>query len=159
MPGCGAGYDVVAMASPTRRVIGLDISRTALDQAELVASKSPHVEFIEFQNANFFSFAPPFKFDLVFDYTFFCALEPSLRDRWAEKMAELLALDGELITLMFPLDVHEGGPPYSVSLEAYEKVLRPWGFRLTSCDSEIPSVESRKGSEQLARWERAISKA
>ncbi|KAG0606760.1 hypothetical protein M758_9G165100 [Ceratodon purpureus] len=159
VPGCGSGYDVVAMASPTRRVTGLDISKTALEQAQLFAEKSPNAEFIEFQNADFFSFAPPSKFDLVFDYTFFCALEPSLREQWAEKMAELLALDGELITLMFPLDEHEGGPPYSVSLEAYEKVLRPHGFHLTSCDAEIPSVESRKGMEKLARWERAISKA
>lgn len=159
VPGCGSGYDVVAMASPTRRVTGLDISKTALQQAQEFAQKSPQAEFTEFQNADFFSFAPLVKFDLVFDYTFFCALEPSLRGQWAEKMAELLASDGELITLMFPMDVHEGGPPYSVSLESYETVLKPLGFHLTSCDAEIPSQEARKGMEQLARWERTISKA
>lgn len=41
-------------------------------------------------------------------------------------MADLLTLDGELITLMFPIADHGGGPPYAVSLSAYEKVLRPW---------------------------------
>lgn len=158
VPGCGSGYDVVAMASPTRTVLGLDISKTALQQAELFAEKSPNAEFVEFQNADFFSFVPEAKFDVVFDYTFFCALEPSLRQSWAEKMADVLAVDGELITLMFPLDEHEGGPPYSVSVEAYEKVLGPLGFRMTSLESEIPSLEARKGMEKLARWQRPVSK-
>jgi len=159
VPGCGLGYDVVAMGSPTRSVIGLDISQTAIQQAELFAEKSPNAKFVEFQNADFLSFSPPFKFDVVFDYTFFCTLEPSLRPQWGEKMADVLALDGELITFMFPLDDHEGGPPYAVSLDAYEKVLRPLGFRMTSCDVEVPSLEARKGMEKLARWRRAVSEA
>ncbi|KAG0554993.1 hypothetical protein KC19_12G135600 [Ceratodon purpureus] len=159
VPGCGSGYDVVAMGSPTRSVIGLDISPTALHQAHQLAHNSPHAaQFVEFQNADFFSFSPPFKFDLVFDYTFFCAIDPSLRPRWAHKMADLLAVDGELITLMFPLDDHEGGPPFAVSMDAYEKVLSPCGFRLVSCNSEIPSLNNRTGLEKLGRWERAVPK-
>jgi len=159
VPGCGSGYDVVAMGSPTRTVTGLDISPSALQQAQLFAEKSPQAQFVQFQSGDFFTFAPASKFDTVFDYTFFCALDPSMRPQWAEKMAELLALDGELITLMFPLDEHEGGPPFAVSLEAYEKVLAPWGFRLVSCDADVPSAEGRRGLEKLARWERVVSKA
>ncbi|XP_024368637.1 probable thiol methyltransferase 2 isoform X1 [Physcomitrium patens] len=145
VPGCGGGHDVVAMGSAARRVIGLDISKTALEHAEALAQKSLNAEFVEFENADFFSYTPPFKFDFIFDYTFFCALDPSLRRKWAEKMAELLALDGELITLMFPLDDHPGGPPFSVSLEAYQQVLSPWGFQLVYCNANIPSVEGRAG--------------
>lgn len=156
VPGCGLGYDVVAMGSPTRSVIGLDISKTALQQAELFAEKSPNAKFVEFVNADFLSFTPPFKFDVVFDYTFFCSLEPNLRQQWAEKMVDVLALNGELITFMFPLDDHEGGPPYSVSLEAYKKVLSPLGFHMTSCNSDVPSLEARKGMEKLARWQRVF---
>ncbi|CAI5505266.1 unnamed protein product [Closterium sp. Naga37s-1] len=46
---------------------------------------------------------------------FFCALPPSLRGKWAAKSAELLAPQGVFYTLMYPLDDHEGGPPYAVS--------------------------------------------
>lgn len=145
------------MGSPTRSVIGLDISKTALERAELVAEKSPNAKFVEFQNVDFFTYSPPFKFNLVFDYTFFCSLEPGMRPQWAEKMADVLALDGELITIMFPLDDHDGGPPYSVSLEAYEKVLGPVGFHMTNCDDNISSLDARKGMEKLARWQRTIS--
>ncbi len=38
-------------------------------------------------------------FDLIYDYTFLCALPPSLRPRWAARMSELLAPDGTLICL------------------------------------------------------------
>ena len=159
VPGCGSGYDVVAMASPNRRVVGLDISETALQGAKAHASKCSSSEFVEFLNADFFTYNPPQKFDAIFDYTFFCAFPPSVRPQWAEKMAELLALDGELITLIFPIADHEGGPPYAVSVEAYEQVLRPWGFQLTSCEDDIPSLARRKGQEKLARWARTVSKA
>ncbi|KAJ7561300.1 hypothetical protein O6H91_03G022900 [Diphasiastrum complanatum] len=152
VPGCGSGYDVVAMASPTRRVIGLDISKTVVELARERAALSPNSEFIEIQNADFFTYAPPVKFDVIFDYTFFCAMKPSLRPEWAKKMAELLASDGELITLMFPVGDYEGGPPYAVSLEAYMKVLQPWAFKVLSVDDNIPSVPPRKGFESLVRW-------
>ncbi|XP_020588594.1 probable thiol methyltransferase 2 isoform X2 [Phalaenopsis equestris] len=34
VPGCGTGYDVVAMASSTRFVVGLDVSTTAINKAK-----------------------------------------------------------------------------------------------------------------------------
>jgi len=156
VPGCGTGYDVVAMGNPDRIVTGLDISSTALQQAQLMAEKSPNAEYVHFLNTDFFSFAPQHKFNLIFDYTFFCAIDPSLRARWAEKMAELLLEDGELLTLVFPLDDHDGGPPFTVSLEAYKKVLSPHGFHLMSFEDDIPSVPGRKGLEKLARWKKIV---
>lgn len=36
VPGCGTGYDVVALASPERFVVGLDISSTAVEKAKQV---------------------------------------------------------------------------------------------------------------------------
>ena len=46
------------------------------------------------------------KFDLILDYTFLCTLPPTLRARWAARMASLLREDGgggELVTLIFPI--------------------------------------------------------
>ncbi|KAF8086040.1 hypothetical protein N665_0636s0012 [Sinapis alba] len=36
VPGCGTGYDVVAMACPDRQVVGLDISKTVVEQSSKV---------------------------------------------------------------------------------------------------------------------------
>ncbi|CAK7325000.1 unnamed protein product [Dovyalis caffra] len=139
VPGCGSGYDVVAMACPERYVVGLDISHKAIEKA---------VE------ADFFTWQPPELFDLIFDYTFFCAIEPGLRSRWASKVQEMLKPDGELITLIFPISDHVGGPPYKVSVSDYEEVLHPMGFKaVTLVDNEL-SIGARKGREKLGRWKR-----
>eukprot|EP00249_Psilotum_nudum_P010239 c22417_g2_i1 orf=1-459(-) len=72
VPGCGSGYDVLALASPTRQVIGLDISEQALKRARELAKFSPDGEWTEFLNADFYTWTPVEPFDLIFDYTFFC---------------------------------------------------------------------------------------
>ncbi|XP_021889201.1 probable thiol methyltransferase 2 isoform X2 [Carica papaya] len=116
VPGCGTGYDVVAMASPERYVVGLDISENAIKKAKEMSSSSPNANCFAFLKEDFFTWCPSELFDLIFDYTFFCAIEPSMRSAWAKRMCKLLKPDGELITLMFPISDHVGGPPYRVSV-------------------------------------------
>ncbi|KMT15571.1 hypothetical protein BVRB_3g059210 isoform B [Beta vulgaris subsp. vulgaris] len=93
-------------------------------------------------------------FDLIFDYTFFCAIEPKMRSAWATRMGDLLKPDGELITLMFPIDDHDGGPPYKTSVVDYEEVLCPLGFHAISIVENELAVDPRKGREKLGRWKR-----
>ncbi|KDO51607.1 hypothetical protein CISIN_1g024021mg [Citrus sinensis] len=116
VPGCGTGYDVVAMASPERYVVGLEISDIAIKKAEELSSSLPNAKFVSFLKADFFTWCPTELFDLIFDYTFFCAIEPEMRAAWAQKIKDFLKPDGELITLMFPISDHVGGPPYKVSV-------------------------------------------
>lgn len=157
VPGCGSSYDAVALASPVRHVVGIDISAAAIERARQAVTK-PKANWVDFVCADFFTYNPASPFNLIFDYTFFCAVDPSLRSLWASKMAELLAPDGELITLVFPADDHEGGPPYAVSLAEYEKVLHPHGFRTTYYEENHLAVDGRKGREFLGRWRRMLAK-
>eukprot|EP00252_Welwitschia_mirabilis_P001315 TRINITY_DN1119_c0_g1_i3.p1 TRINITY_DN1119_c0_g1~~TRINITY_DN1119_c0_g1_i3.p1 ORF type:complete len:261 (+),score=20.54 TRINITY_DN1119_c0_g1_i3:84-785(+) len=154
VPGCGAGHDVFALASPSRRVVGLEISDKALEVAADLAETYPNREFAEFKKEDFFTWKPDELFDLIFDYTFFVAMEPKMRPAVAKRFAELLKPGGELLTLMFPLDDHEGGPPYAVSVEVYEELLRPLGFIPTSVEDNHLAVESRKGREKIGRWKK-----
>ncbi|KAL0382004.1 UNVERIFIED_CONTAM: putative thiol methyltransferase 2 [Sesamum calycinum] len=131
VPGCGSGYDVVAIASAERHVVGVDLSDNAIKRATELSSRSPNAEHFTFLKTDFFTWCPTQLFDLIFDYTFFCAIEPGLRSQWARKIRDLLKPDGELITLMFPVDDHEGGPPYKVSVADYEEVLHPLGLQAT----------------------------
>lgn len=68
------------------------------------------------------------KFDVIYDYTFLCAIEPNMRKSWAEKMKQLLKPGGELVTLIFPLETREGGPPYAMSIDLVTNLLEPEGF-------------------------------
>ena len=117
------------MRNGAASVTGLEISPSAvaaasayldgaLQEEEGARAKAAVVE------ADFFAYAPTGAdaegFDLVYDYTFFCALEPGQRDAWAARMGRLVKPGGNLVTLMFPLDGDRaGGPPFSVSKADY----------------------------------------
>lgn len=117
-----------------------------------LSSSSPNAKYLTFLKADFFAWHPTEMFDLIFDYTFFCAIEPSMRSAWGRKIRDILKSDGELITLMFPFGDHVGGPPYKTSIADYEEVLHPLGFRATSIVDNELAIEPRKGREKLGRW-------
>ncbi|KAL8048995.1 hypothetical protein ABFX02_07G103800 [Erythranthe guttata] len=159
IPGCGSGHDVVAIASSDLHVVGLDISENAIKKATELCSESPKMDHVSFLKTDFFTWCPAQLFDLIFDYTFFCAIEPKLRSLWARKMSDLLKSDGELITLMYPIDDHEGGPPYKVSVADYEEVLHPLGFKATQIVDNELAIAPRMGREKLGRWKRSTSQS
>ncbi|KAM7279674.1 hypothetical protein ACFE04_006808 [Oxalis oulophora] len=159
VPGCGTGYDVVAMACPERYVVGLEISENAINKALEFSASSPNADYFTFFKADFFTWNPPELFDLIFDYTFFCAIEPHMRTAWAETTRKLLKPGGELITLMFPISDHVGGPPYKVSVSDYEKVLYPVGFEAISIVDNEMAIGPRKGKEKLGRWKMSVERS
>jgi hypothetical protein len=130
---------VTALASSTRHVIGLDLSPIAIQAAEerlnsLSEDGRPPAGSAIFVCGSFFDLPSDkeSKFQFIYDYTFMCALDPSLRLDWAKKMADLVAPGGELLTLIFPICDKEDGPPFKVSLEVYRELLEPVGFMCKS---------------------------
>ncbi|KAF5733951.1 thiol methyltransferase 2-like isoform X3 [Tripterygium wilfordii] len=159
VPGCGSGYDVTAIACPERYVVGLEISDKAIKKAVDLSSTSPNAKYFTFLKADFFSWSPTELFDLIFDYTFFCAIEPEMRSEWAHQIQKFLKPEGELITLMFPISHHVGGPPFKVSIADYEEVLHPMGFKAISIVDNQLAVGPRRGREKLGRWKRSLSQS
>ena len=136
VPGCGRGYDVIALASPTRTAYGLDLVEEAVASAKeycdsLSAEEKPAEGRANFICGSFFDLPTEdiaSKYNFIYDYTFLCALNPSIRTQWAAKMADLVAPGGELLTLIYPIRDTEGGPPFSVNLELVRGLLEPVGF-------------------------------
>ncbi|TQN70354.1 Thiocyanate methyltransferase 1 [Colletotrichum shisoi] len=64
-------------------------------------------------------------FDLIFDYTFLCALPPAARSSWATRMAALLSPRGRLVCLEFPSGkpLSQPGPPWGLTPEIYLALL------------------------------------
>ena len=222
IPGCGSGYDLVALAKYFDEqhqqkqeqyvIVGLEISRKSLERAQHVIEESYSGSSsdsdmqssscgIELYHGDFFespqtwtqvyarngsgssSSSPssstttsiPMKYDFIFDYLFFCALPPTLRQDWGKQMSNLLARkpkkeedgsryhDGQLLTLMFPYYDRDGhndddtqqqlqklmdiGPPYKVNVEDYRQVLEPHGVILQP--PPPPNVGHGSGSAQL----------
>ncbi|KXG52039.1 Pyridoxal phosphate-dependent transferase, major region, subdomain 1 [Penicillium griseofulvum] len=132
VPGCGKGYDVVMLALHGFDVVGLEISQKGVSIAEGYASseldKPQAYNFgsawenkyergsVSFVNGDFFQpdAMKGEKFDVIYDYTFLCAIHPTMRAQWASRMAELLVPGGLLVCLEFPLfkDPSLLGPPW-----------------------------------------------
>ncbi|KAL7949602.1 S-adenosyl-L-methionine-dependent methyltransferase [Trichoderma barbatum] len=140
IPGCGLGHDVLLLSSLGYDVVGLDYSSRALDLARENQQKSAadgkykSVEDgvdcgrVTWASGDFFGDAwegGARQFDLIYDYTFLCALRPSERPRWAKRMAQLLAPGGQLICLEFPSGkpLSLQGPPWGVWPEVYEALF------------------------------------
>jgi methyl halide transferase len=146
VPGCGRGPDVLLFASYGFNAYGLDASETAIKAARELAQKqdekfpvqSPEhgrgeTTFVcaDFFNNDFLSQIGASSdtsggpFDIIYDYTFLCALPPSLRPKWAARMSQLLSPTGILICMEFPLgkDPKAGGPPHGLQDELYDKLF------------------------------------
>ncbi|KAL6275075.1 hypothetical protein ACE6H2_025767 [Prunus campanulata] len=67
VPGCGTGYDVVAIASPERHVTGLDISENAIKKAAELFSSLPEARYYSFLKISDHIGGPPYKVS-VSDY-------------------------------------------------------------------------------------------
>lgn len=80
-----------------------------------------------------------------------------MRAQWAAAWRRHLAPGGHLATMMFPIE-EEGreGPPWPVSVEAYEAALRPEGFKCVlqeRVQEGEATVSSRAGKEVFAVWQ------
>jgi methyl halide transferase len=97
---------------------------------------------VSFSTDNFFNLPSARvedKFDFIYDYTFLCALNPSIRAQWAQQMSDLVRVDGQLLTIIYPIvEVREEGPPFKVSLQLYKDLLEPVGFECLEL-KELPS--------------------
>ncbi|RKP26705.1 thiol methyltransferase 1, partial [Syncephalis pseudoplumigaleata] len=154
VPGCGEGHDVVYLAAKGYQATGVDISPTAVEVCRKVVHAQKAGSSARFMLANFFADSLDEPYDLIFDYSFLCAIQPEQRSEWGRRMAELIRPGGLLVTLMFPLDPSlMTGPPFSLSVEIYHQLLDP-AFDVVFEDSDPPSAPDRVGREQLAVWRR-----
>lgn len=70
--------------------------------------------------------------DFGFDFTFFCALHPTMRQDWARTWGKLIKTGGYLVTLEFPVRPDDkSGPPWPVSHQIYADLLVPLGEHLS----------------------------
>ncbi|XAR54723.1 Thiol S-methyltransferase [Bertholletia excelsa] len=140
----------------------LDISDTAIKRAIELSSSSPNADCFTFIKEDFFTWRPTELFDLIFDYLFFCCIEPDMRSAWASQMRDLLKPWGAHNPnipghdYLCPYD-HVGGPPYKLSIADYEELLHPMGFEAVSVAENKLAVGPRKGNELIGRWKKVVN--
>ena len=99
VPGGGLGHDVRLLARPDCTPIGFDLSQCALDQAQ----SFPKVGKERYVLGDYFE--PPANyleaFDWIFEHTFFCALDPSLRRDYVSRTHSLLKTRCYFLAIFF----------------------------------------------------------
>ncbi len=91
-------------------------------------------------------FAHKGQYDLIIEQTFFCAINPTLRTAYTNKMVELLKPNGKLIGLLFTQVPDTDGPPFGGSKEEYEKLFSK-RFTIEKMEPCKNSIKPREGRE------------
>ena len=160
IPGCGRGYDVASFVQyGANSATGLELAPTAVEEASKEVQKrlgelGARAKVVA---GDFFESPEVPKYDVGYDYTFFCAIHPTMRDGWAESWSKHIKKGGFLVTAIFPVvDDRDGtGPPWPVWPELYQEKLEKVGFTLRSLE-KVPESQShpgREGKEWLAVWD------
>ena len=118
-----------------------DISNVPLDNLKDRVSTFPLDNLI---HGNFFEIQD--EFDLVLEQTFFCALNPLLRQDYIEQMSKIIKPKGSLICLLFSKEFYREGPPFGGVINNYKAMFsKKFDIKvITPCTN---SIESRMGSE------------
>lgn len=162
VPGCGRGHDVLLLSSFGYDVVGLDFSPEAVEMADENRKSADENGLyqpvhglergtIQFIAGDFFSedwtrglgTGGSGQFDLVYDYTFLCALPLEARPQWSKRMSRLVHPSGHLVCLEFPSGkpLSERGPPWGLTPEVYEALLSAPGDTI-AYDSDGSVVET-----------------
>lgn len=151
IPGCGNAYEAEYLHDHGfTNVFVVDYAGEALRRfAERVPSFPKH----HLLQSDFFLLDAG-KFDLIIEQTFFCAIDPSLREKYEEKMQEILNENGMLVGLLFTSVPNEQGPPFPGTVSEYEALF---GKRFTIHKME-PCKNSIKPREGRELWFELVKK-
>ena len=142
IPGGGNSYEAEYLHnSGFRHVFVADISTYPLNNLMARVPGFPKEYLI---NKDFFTLNG--KFDLILEQTFFCALQPSLREAYVQKMHDLLWPDGKMAGVFFTFPLKKDGPPFGGSKAEYEKLFRD-DFTIKKMETAYNSIPPRAGNE------------
>ena len=149
VPGCGRGHDASAWAKTGFETTGLDLSESALSDAR---QKYEALSNLAFFPGNFLEGKPQEPYDLVFEHTLYCAIDPSRRDEYAQALNHWLKPGGYFLAIHFVFPLNEEGPPFGASKEEIIKRFEP-GLELLD-DWEPRHFEGRRDEEWMFLWKR-----
>lgn len=92
-------------------------------------------------------------YDLILEQTFFCALQPNLRENYVSKMHELLSEKGKIAGLLFNFPLTEIGPPFGGSYEEYLNLFSK-KFKIKTLETSYNSIKPRANKELFFTFEK-----
>ena len=106
VPGCGKGHDATAWAKAGFETTGMDLSDLALNDARNKYEALPNLAFFP---GNFLEDTPQEPYDLVFEHTLYCAINPQRRDEYAKSLLNWLRPGGHFLAIHFVFSAYRRG--------------------------------------------------
>lgn len=148
IPGCGNAHEARhLLQSGFTNITLIDIAPA------LVVSLQKELDQLEINIicGDFFEHAATY--DLILEQTFFCAIDPSLRPQYAQKMHQLLKPNGKIAGVLFSKIFDKQGPPFGGSKEEYIHYFNPY-FHINKLESCYNSIAPRAGTELFMELEK-----
>lgn len=150
VPGAGRGFDAVELAKAGHAAHVVEFAPAAFHQfLELTFQEKVEVPAFRLDFFDLLSDGGYHKqfYDAIFEYTFFCAIDPKLRKTYVDHAHGLLRPGGMFVGLFFPTSHDKEGPPYLVSEKEVRELFSP-KFEV-SFEKPKHSVKPREGREFL----------
>lgn len=142
--GAGSGNDAAYFAEKGHVVTAVDFSEEALAQAK---KKYGHLENINWVQSDIFKLPKEFQnsFDVVFEHTCYCAIDPTLRNQLVKTWIQCLVPGGHLLGVFFVNDKPKGPPFGGSEWEVRERLKKTFQFNFWGRWRD--SVPNREGAE------------
>ncbi|AJX31822.1 methyltransferase domain-containing protein [Burkholderia oklahomensis] len=149
IPGCGSAYEAHWLARAGWPVRAIDFSA----QAVAAARRQLGEDAALVEQADFFTYAPPFVPQWIYERAFLCAIPPSRRADYARRMAELLP-PGGFLAGFFYVGATPKGPPFGIERADLDALLSPH-FELVEDAPVADSLPVFAGRERWLAWRRS----
>ena len=148
IPGCGNSYEAeYLLEQGFTNVTVIDIAPTLV---AAITEKFADNENIKVILGDFFELEG--KYDLIIEQTFFCALPPTMRQKYVWKMHQLLAENGKIEGVLFNRDF-DISPPFGGNKAEYEQLFAA-AFDFVKLELCQNSIEKRTNSELVIDFQK-----
>lgn len=142
IPGCGNAYEAEYLwENGFKNVFIADYAQTPLTNFKKRVPDFPTSQLI---CSDFFEINNTF--DLIIEQTFFCAINPLLRAKYAKKIHQLLNKNGKLVGLLFDDILNSDKPPFGGNKEEYKTYFEPY-FNFKVFEKAYNSIKPRANRE------------
>ncbi|MAV64559.1 MAG: hypothetical protein CMG00_05135 [Candidatus Marinimicrobia bacterium] len=156
--GCGYSKDSLFLAKKGHKVYPIDFASKPIEYLNDLKNKEALDNLFPVQE-DIFNLSREYSnfFDIVLEYTCFCAIDTKMRPQYVELVKDVLNKNGKFIALFFPTERIEGdidkGPPFYVNFEETLSMFKN-NFNIIKIDKSPNSIKPRKGFEILVTMDK-----
>lgn len=157
IPGAGNSYEAEYLINKGfKNVFVCDMAEQPLLNLK---KRCPAIQNFQLLHQDFFKLnsqeqtTHPTRFDLILEQTFFCAINPHLRQAYAEKMHSLLVPSGKLVGVLFNDELNKNEPPFGGNIKEYISYFEPL-FKINKLELCYNSIQPRSGRELFINLEK-----